>query len=163
MPPDDFGIRRLVTPRSPELHTVALLEALPLPVGEERQTRQRRQHTAGTEVAILATELRHRRLLVRRAEVVGEPAEELRIDLESVPQQPVQTHRVSVSQHMHEGAVVDTMQAEAPHEVRLHQPERLGQQQRVGRLGGDPVDHLAPELLRHPFYERLLAHAVLGA
>ena len=54
-----------------------------------------------------------------------------------------------VAQHVHEGAVVDAVHAQRAHEVALQQPEGLRQQQRVGRLGGDPVDDLAPELGGH--------------
>ena len=58
-----------------------------------------------------------------------------------------------VAQHVHEGAVVDAVHAQRAHEVALHQPERLGQQERVGRLGGDAVDDLAPELDGHAALE----------
>ena len=57
---------------------------------------------------------------------------------------------VLVAEHVHERAVVDAVHAERPDEVALEHPERLGQQERAGHLGRDPVDDLAPELGRHP-------------
>ena len=56
---------------------------------------------------------------------------------------------VLVPDHVHERAVVDPVHPEGSDEVALQQPERLGEEQRVGRLDGDPVDDLAPELVRH--------------
>ena len=55
------------------------------------------------------------------------------------------------------------MHAERPDEVALHKPERLGQEQRARRLGGDPIDDLAPELDRYRRIELPLRHRVLGS
>ena len=55
------------------------------------------------------------------------------------------------------------MHAQRPDEVALHEPERLGQEQRARCLDGDPVDDLAPELDRDGGVERPLGHRVLGA
>ena len=55
------------------------------------------------------------------------------------------------------------MHAQGADEVALHEPEGFGQQQRAGNFGGDAIDHLAPELVRHGAIELGLAHAVFGA
>ena len=68
-----------------------------------------------------------------------------------------------VAEHVHEGAVVDAVHAQRADEVPLHQPERLGEEQRVGRLGRHPVDDLAPELDGHGRVELPARQAVLGA
>src|SRR5664279_5768661 len=68
-----------------------------------------------------------------------------------------------VAEHVHEGTVVDPVHAQGPHEVALEQPERLGQQERAGRLDGNSIDHLAPELMRHQRLERPPAHAPSGS
>ena len=55
------------------------------------------------------------------------------------------------------------MHAEGAHEIAFHEPERLGQQQGVGYLGGHAIDHLAPELLRKDRIELRSVHGVLGS
>ena len=55
------------------------------------------------------------------------------------------------------------MHAEGADEVAFEQPEGLSQQKRAGDFGGDAVDHLAPELMRHEGVELLLRHGILRA
>ena len=59
--------------------------------------------------------------------------------------------------------VVDAVHAERADEVAFEQPEGLGEQERAGNFGGDAVDDLAPELMRHQRVELLLRHGVFGA
>ena len=54
------------------------------------------------------------------------------------------------------------MHAEGAHEIPLHEPERLGEQQRVGSLDRHPVHHVAPELGGKHGVEAGAVHAVLG-
>jgi len=53
---------------------------------------------------------------------------------------------------------VDAVHAERPDEVALHEPEGLGEQERVRDLRGDAVHDLAPELDGDRGVERLLRH-----
>ena len=141
--------RLLVPAGPPELHAVALAEALDLAVAEHRQPRQRREQGRRAEGLVAGPELLGRGLLVGVRQEVHEPAEDRRVELERVAHDLAVARVVLVAEHVHERRVVDAVHAEGPDEVALEQPERLGEEQRPGRLGGDPVDDLAPELLGH--------------
>ena len=110
------------------------------------------------EVLVAGPELLDGGLLVRVVHEVDVALEDLGVELQGVLHQQPVLRVLLVAEHVHEGAVVDAVHAEGADEVALHQPEGLGQQQRVGRLGGDPVHHLAPELLGHGGVERLPGH-----
>ena len=156
-------VRALVQRGAPELHAVLLGEALELPVAEHRQAGQRREERRDAEVLVALPELLDRGLLVRVVHEVHVALEDLRIELQGVPQDPPVLVVVLVAEHVHERAVVDAVHAERPHEVALEHPERLGQEQGVRHLRGDPVHDLAPELLGHGGVELRRGHrAVLG-
>ena len=155
-------VDRLVPGSPAELHPVALAEPLELAVAEHRQAGQRRHERRHAEVLVTAAELLDGRLLVRVAHEVHEPAEDLRIELERLAHHPAVGRVVLVTEEVHERAVVDTVHPERPDEVALHEPERLGEEERPRCLGGDPVDHLTPELDRHRDVEFTLRHGVLG-
>src|SRR5690606_40558721 len=72
---DEFVDRSLRQARRAELHAVLLAQALYLPVAEQRQTRQGRQHHGGTEVLIAGAEGLGGAGLVRRGQVVDEALE----------------------------------------------------------------------------------------
>ena len=150
---DQPRVRLLVERRPAELHPVLLAEALDLPVAEHRQPGQRRQHRRHAEVLVALAELLERGLLVGVAHEVDVALEDLRVELDGLLDDLPVARAVLVAEHVHERAVVDAVHAERPDEVALEQPERLGQQERAGDLGGDPVDDLAPELDRHPRVE----------
>ena len=143
---DQPRVGLLVEHRPPELHAVLLAEALDLAVAEHRQPGQRREDRRDAEVLVALAELLDRGLLVRVAHEVDVALEDLRVELERLLDDLPVARPVLVAEHVHERAVVDAVHAERPDEVALEQPERLGQQERVGHLGGDPVDDLAPEL-----------------
>ncbi len=68
-----------------------------------------------------------------------------------------------VAQHVHEGGVVDAVHAEGADEVAFEHPEGFGEEEGAGDFGGDAVDDLAPELVRHEGVELFLRHGVFGA
>ena len=118
---------------------------------------------ADAEVLVALAELVDRRALVRVVHEVDVALQDLRVELERVlDDQPV-LGVLLVAQHVHERAVVDAVHAQRADEVALHQPEGLGQQQRVGRFCRDAVDDLAPELDGHRASKSLLRMRVLGA
>ena len=160
---DQPRVGLLIERRPTELHAVLLAEPLDLAVADHRQPGQRRHHRRDAEVLVALAELLDRGLLVGVAHEVDVALEDLGVELEGLAHQPSVAGAVLVTEHVHERAVVDAVHAECPHEVALEHPERLGQQERVGHLGGDPVDDLAPELDRHARIELGLAHGVLGA
>jgi hypothetical protein len=125
-------IGSLVERRTPELHAVLLAEAVDLAMAEHRQPGHRGHDHRHAEVLVALAELLERRLLVRVAHEVDVPLEDLRVELDGVPDHLPVARAVLVTKHVHERAVVDAVHAEGPHEVALEQPERLGQQERVG-------------------------------
>ncbi len=163
VPFDEPRVGALVERRAPELHAVLLAVALDLAVPEHRQARERRHDHRDAEVLVALAELLDGGLLVGVAHEVDVALEDLRVELERVLDELAVALAVLVTEHVHERAVIDAMHAERPHEVALEHPERLGQQERARDLVGDAVDHLAPELGRHPPVELGLGHRVLGA
>ncbi len=144
------------------LHPVLLGVALHLAVPEHRQPRQGGHEGGDPEVLVAGPELVDGRALVRVVHEVHVPLQDLRVELQRVAHHAPVVRVLLVAQHVHERAVVDPVHPERPDEVPLHQPERLGQEQRVRRLRGHAVDHLAPELDRHPLVELGPRQAVLG-
>ena len=155
---DQPRVRLLVHRRPPELHPVLLGEALELAVPEHRQARQRREQRRDADVLVALAELLGRRLLVGVVHEVDVALEDLGVELEGLLEHAPVARVVLVAEHVHERAVVDPVHAQRPDEVALEQPERLGEEQRVGRLDGDPVDDLAPELGGHRGVELGLGH-----
>ncbi len=156
------AVRLLVAVGAAVLHAVLLGEALDLAVAEHRQAGHRRQQRADAEVLVALAELVDGRPLVRVVHEVDEALQHLGVELDRVLDDPPVPGVLLVAEHVHEGAVVDAVHAEGPDEVALHQPEGLGQQQRVGRLRRDAVHDLAPELRRHALVEDALGYGVLG-
>jgi hypothetical protein len=148
--------------RPAELHPVLLGEALDLAVADHRQPRHRRQQRRDPERLVAGPELLDRGLLVGVRHEVHVALEDLGVELDGLADDLAVARVVLVAEHVHERAVVDAVHAERPDEVALEQPERLGEEQRVGRLGGDPVDDLAPELVGHPPLELRPGHRVLA-
>jgi hypothetical protein len=146
-----------------ELHAVALGEALDLAVAEHGQAGQRGQQGADAEVLVAGAELVDGGALVGIAHEVDVALEDVGIELDGLLQIGAVLGVLLVAQHVHEGAVVDAMHAEGADEVAFEQPEGFGEQQRAGNFGGDAVDDLAPELVRHEGVELLLRHGVFGA
>ena len=132
-------------------------------MAEHRQPGQRREDGGDAEVLVAGPELLDRGLLVRVAHEVHVPAEDRRVELERVPDHLAIAGAVLVPEHVHERAVVDAVHPEGSDEVALHEPERLGQQERPGNLGRHPVHDLAPELVRHRRLEGRPREGVLGA
>ncbi len=163
VPLDQPRVGLLVERRPPELHAVLLAEALDLAVAEHRQPGQRREDRRDAEVLVALAELLERGLLVRVAHEVDVALEDLRVEFDGLLDDLPVAGAVLVAEHVHERAVVDAVHPERPDEVALEQPERLGQQERAGDLGGDAIDDLAPELDRHPLVELALRDGVLGA
>ena len=153
----------LIERRPPELHAVLLGEPFDLAVADHRQSGQRRHHRRDAEVLVALAELLDRGLLIGVAHEVDVALEDLGVEFEGLAHQPSVAGAVLVAEHVHERAVVDAVHAEGAHEIALEHPERLGQEERVGHLGRDPVDDLAPELDRHARIELGLAHGVRGA
>ena len=141
-------VRLLVERRAPELHPVLLAEALDLAVAQHRQPGQRGHDRRDADVLVALAELLDRGLLVGVVHEVDVALEDLGVELEGLPDEPPVARAVLVAEHVHERAVVDAVHPEGPDEVALEHPERLGEQERAGDLGRDPVDDLAPELVR---------------
>ena len=160
---DQPRVGLLVEHRPAELHAVLLAEALDLPVAEHRQPGECREDGRDAEVLVALAELLERRLLVGVAHEVDVALEDLRVELDGLLDDLAVAGPVLVAEHVHERAVVDAVHPERPDEVALEQPERLGQQERARDLRRDPVDDLAPELVRHPAVELGLRDGVLGA
>ncbi len=132
-------------------------------MADHRQAGEGRHHRGDPEVLVALAELLQRGLLVGVAHEVDVALEDLGVELDGVLDDPPVAGAVLVAEHVHERAVVDAMHAQRPDEVALEQPERLGEQERVGDLGRDPVDDLAPELERHPGVELRLRDGVFRA
>ena len=132
-------------------------------MAQHRQARERRHDHRHAEVLVALAELLERGLLVGVAHEVDVALEDLGVELEGLLDDPPVAGAVLVAEHVHERAVVDAVHAEGPHEIALQQPERLGQQERAGDLGGHAIDDLAPELDRHALVELGFGHRVLGA
>ena len=146
---DEPLVGPLVTLRAAELHAVLLTIALDLAMTEHRQAWERGQKRRRAKVFIMATELIHGRSLVGVAHEVDVAPEDAVIERDRLTQDLLVLGVLLIAQHVHEGAVVDAVDAEGAREIALHQPERLGQEQRVGDLGCDAVHDLSPELLGH--------------
>ena len=86
---------------------------------------------ADAEVLVALAELIDRGALVGVVHEVDVALQDLRIELERVLHDLAILGVLLVAQHVHEGAVVDAVHPQRPDEVAFHQPERLGQQQRV--------------------------------
>ncbi|OPZ58927.1 MAG: hypothetical protein BWY87_01236 [Deltaproteobacteria bacterium ADurb.Bin510] len=130
------------------LHAVLLPVPLHLAVAEHRQARHGDHQGRDTEILVALAELDHGRLLVGVVHEVDETPQDLGVELEDVLDHVAVLAVLLGLEHVHEGAVVDPMHAQASDEVTLHQPEGLGQKQGVGRLDRDAVDQFAPELVR---------------
>ena len=165
--PPVVGVQALVHlldhARSTELHPVLLGEALELAVPEHRQPGHRRHERRDAEVLVARAELLDRSLLVGVVHEVDEALEDLGVELEGLAHDLPVVGVAFVPQQVHERAVVHAVHAEGPDEVALHEPERLGEEERAGRLGRDPIDDVAPELGGHRAVEVALRHRLLGA
>ncbi len=159
---DESLVGPLVPRGATKLHAVLLGEPLDLPVAEHREARHRDQHRRDPEVLVPGSELLDRRPLVGVVHEVDVALEDLRVELERVPDQQPVVGVLLVAEHVHEGAVVDAVHPQGPDEVALHEPERLRQQERLRHLGGNAVHHLAPELLGHRGVEGGPGHGRLG-
>ena len=166
-PPPVFALEplvdRFIAQRAAELHAITFFMSFDLAVPEHRQTRHGRHEHADAEVLLAASELIDRRALVGIVQEVHPALQDVGVELERVAQHPPVVGVALVAQHHHERAVVDAVHAEGADEVALHEPERLGQQQRAGRLHRDAIHDLAPELLRHEAVELRARHAEAGA
>ena len=160
---DEPLVGRLFVARPAVLHAVLFGEAFDLAVAEHGQAGQGGHHDGDAEALVAGAELVDCRALVGIAHEVDVALHDVGIELERVLDDRAVLGVVLVAQHDHEGAVVDAVHAEGADEVAFHEPEGLGQQQRAGDFGGDAIDNLAPEFVRHAAVEFGLAHAVLGA
>ena len=145
------------------LHAVLFGEAFDLAVAEHGQSGEGGHHDRHAEAFVALAELVNCRAFIGIRHEVNVTLEDVRIELNSFFDDITVLGVLLVAQHVHEGRVVDAVHAEGADEVALHEPESFGQQQRAGDFGGDAVDHLAPELMRHALVELGLRHGVLGA
>ena len=132
-----------------ELHAVALGEAFDLAVAEHGQPGQGGEQGADAEVFVAGAELVDSGALVGVGHEVDVALHNVGIELDGLLEVAAVLGVLLVAQHVHEGGVVDAMHAEGADEVAFEQPEGLGEEQGAGDLGGDAVDDLAPELVRH--------------
>ena len=163
VPLDQFAVGPLVLVGAAVFHAVTLFEALDLAVTKHWQAGQRRHQRADAKVFVALGELVDRGALIGIAHEVDVALEDLGVELQRVLDHGAVVRVLLVAQHVHECAVVDAMHAECAHEIAFHQPERLGEQQRVGRFDGGAIDDLTPEFVRHDAIELGLGQAVFGA
>ena len=163
VPFDQVGVGLLVPVGAAVLHAVFLGEPLDLAVAEHGQARQGGHQDADAEVLVALAELVDGGVFVGVVHEIDKAFEDLRVELEGVLHDRAVLGVVLVAQHIHEGAVVDAVHAQGAHEVAFHQPEGFGQEQRVGHLLGNAVDHLTPELTGNSWLNSALGHAVFGA
>ncbi len=148
VPLDESVARPLVVAGPVVLHPVLFGKALDLPMAEHRKPRQGRHQGRDAEKLVAGAELVDRRALVRVRHEVDVALHDAGVELQRVLEHLAVVRVVLVAQHDHESRVIDPVHAQRADEVALHQPERLGQQQRAGDLARHAVDDLAPELLR---------------
>ena len=110
---------------------------------------KRGHHDRDAEVLVALAELVDGGAFVGIGHEVDVALHDVGIELERVLDDGAVLGVVLVAQHDHEGRVVDAMHAEGADEVTLHEPEGLGEEQGAGHFGGDAIDDLAPELVRH--------------
>ncbi len=157
---DEPVVRRLVVARPLILHSVFFGEALDLAVTEHRQAGQGRHQRRYAEALVALAELVNCRAFIRIAHEVHVTLHDVGIEFERVLDDRAVLGVLFVAHHVHERAVVDAMHAKRANEVSLHEPEGFGEQQCSGHFCGDPINHLAPEFVRHVLIELGLAHAV---
>ncbi len=158
--PHEVTVYRFVPVGSPVLHAVFFREALDLSVTEHGKPRQGGHERGNPEILVVLAETVHRRFLVGVVHEVHEAPEDLGVEAEHVLHDvPVLAVLLGL-EHVHEGRVVHPVHTQAPDEVPLHEPEGLGQEERVGCFGCDAVHELAPELHRKEPLEIVGGHAV---
>ncbi len=156
-------VRRLVPVGAAVLHAVLFCVTLHLSVTEHGKARHGGEHGADAEVLVPLAELVHRCALVRVVHEVDVPLHDARIELQRVFHHAAVAGVLLVPEHVHEGAVVDPVHTQGADEVALHEPERLGQEERIGDLLRHSIDHLPPELFGQELVELLFGHAVFRA
>ena len=105
----------------------------------------------------------HGGALVRVVHEIDVALQHLRIERQRVLDHRTVIGVLFVTQHVHEGAVINPVHPQRANKIAFHEPEGLGQQQSIGDLGGHAVHDLSPELHRHGGIEGRLGHAVFGA
>ncbi len=143
---DERLVRRFVPVGAAVLHAVLLAVPLDLAVAEHRQPRQGGKQHRHAEVLVAHAELLDGGRLVGVVHEVDVALENLRVEGQDVLEDTPVLGVLLLLEQVHEGAVVDPVHPQRPDKVALHQPESFGDQQGVGDLGVDAVDHLAPEL-----------------
>ena len=116
---DQPAVRLFVAICPPVLHAVFLGEALNLPVADHRQARHRRHKRGHAEVFVALAELVDCRSLVRVAHEVDEALENLGVEFDRVLDDPPVAGVLLVSEHVHEGAVVDPVHPKGSDEIAL--------------------------------------------
>ena len=157
---DEPMIGIFLVARPAVFHAVFFCESLDLAVAEHGQPGQRRHHDRDAKIFIALAELIDGGAFIGIGHEVDVALHDVGIELERVLDDGAILGVVLVPHHDHEGRVVDAMHAEGADEVALHEPECFSEEQGAGHFGGDSVDHLAPELVRHGAVEIGLRHAV---
>ncbi len=160
---DQRLVRLLVDAGLLEVHAVALGKALHLAVAEHGQAGKRGEEHGRAEVLVPGAELVGGGALVGVGHEVDVALEDVRVELDRFLQVRAVFGVFLITQHVHEGAVIDAVHAESADEIALEQPECLGQEQSAGDLDSDTVDDLAPELMRHEGVEVFLREGVFSA
>jgi len=160
---DKAGIRSFIPIGTAVFHTVLFRIALHLPVAKHRQARHGGHHDADAKVLVIPAKLVDGRTLVGIVHKVHVPLEDARVELECVLDYQAILGVLFIAQHVHEGRVVHPVHAERTHEIAFHQPECLGEKQRVRRFLRRTVDDFPPELGRHAGVELLTGQPMLGA
>jgi len=163
MTSNEIVVRILVHLGLFELHAVAFGVALDLSVPEHWQAGQGGEQGADSEVLVSGAKLIDRGAFIRIAHETDVALENVGVELDSFLEIRTILRVLFVAQHVHESTVVDAMHAKSADEVAFEEPEGFGKEEGSRNLGGDAVDDLAPELVRHQRVEVLLRHRVFGS
>ena len=155
---DKPGIRRFIPVGTTILHAVFFAIAFDLAVAEHRQAGEGGKQGGDAEIFIAFAELLNGGCFIRVVHEIDIALHNLWIVSQGVFKDFTVFGVLLALEHIHESAVVDSVHAEVAHEVALHHPESLGNQQGVGGFAIDAINYLTPEFDRESLVEVGIGH-----
>ena len=132
-----------------EFHAVFFGKPFNLPVPEHRKTRHRNHQGTDTEIFVVLSELRNRRVLVWIVHKVYVAFQDLRVKFYRVLNGITIFLVFLFFEHIHESGIVNAVHTERTNEISFHHPERFGKQERVRHFARNAVNDFAPEFRRN--------------